>query len=354
MNRTNRASLPPQTSWHGGEILKAESANQQQVHWWWHRLATPSEKDTSTAVKRDLNRRARLLSIIVFYLILIDLILIPATLFIPNHYVVFLCLFVLLVSIITVICNRAGKVLFASFLLVAMLEVALIAITASTLPFDIGNLPLYDLLALSVLFAASLLPANFIFVTAVFNIIFIVGELVLQKNRAGFATSALHLYLQTQFYAALARPVVLQIIIGAVIFLWVRSTSQAIARAERAEMIAQLEHMLAKQKDQLEAGVQEILRIHSEVANGNLEARVPATRDNSLWPLASALNTLLTRFQRAIMAEQQLQQGQKTLSSLLKAVQIAEQTQQPLPQFPRSSTSIDPLLVALSGKKITR
>lgn len=354
MNRATHSSIESQQKvWDGGNILAQEVSQLNRTRWWWHRLTTPSEATGQAFVQREGSRRARLLSTITFFLIVIDLILIPATLFIPNHYVVFLCLFVLIICIAAIACNRANKVLFASFLLISTLELVLVAIIASTIPFDIGNLPLYDLLVIVELFAASLLPSSYIFVAALLNIGFMSGELFLQKTVSGLATPALHTYLQTQFYAALARPISLQIIVGVVIFLWVRSTTLAIARADRAEMIAKLEHDLAEQKKQLEAGIQQILQTHTEVANGNLDSRTPMTRENSLWPLANALNILLTRFQRASKAEQELQRFHQVLPSLVSAVQTAEQRHTSLPYFTRTSTVLDPLLLSLSGKKLT-
>lgn len=349
MDRTDHAPAG-EKSLHGLRMLEPGTNRSGQTLGWWRRLTTPPEPQHATFVQRERVRRAHQMSIITFFLILIDLLLIPATLFIPNHYVVFLCLFVLAVSIIAVLCNRANKVLFASFLLVIMLMLTLIAIVASTIPFDIGNLPLYDLLSITVLFAASLLPAPYIFVTVLFNVAFISGELFFQKSTS-LATPALHAYLQTQFYAALARPLALQIIVGAVIFLWVRSTTAAITRADRAEMIAHLEHTLAQQKQQLETGIQQILQTHAEIANGKLDARTPIVYGDTLWPLANALNTLLTRFQRTSKLEQDTQ---KVLPQLIRAIQIAEQTQQSLPHFPSTSTYLDPLLVLLSDKRVSR
>lgn len=332
--------------------MHQEDAQPEKKRWWWYRLTMPPERSGYlTFAQREASRRARLLSAFTFFLLLTDLLLLPATLFVPNHYVLFVFIFVLVASIASALANRANHVTFASFLLVSALELALIAVIASTLPFDIGNLPLYDLLIVAELFTASLLPASSIFVVALFNTLFIIIEVLLQKTSAGFATPALYAYLQDPFHATLVRPVALQIIVGVVSFLWVRSTSQAIARADRAEMIAQLEHALAQQKEELEEGIQQILQTHAEVSNGNFDARIPMTRDHTLWPLANALNTLLTRFQRASKTEQEIQRFQMMHSSLVNAIQAAEQSGKPLPMFPRTSTSLDSLLLCLSGKK---
>jgi hypothetical protein len=76
------------------------------------------------------------------------------------------------------------------------------------------------------------------------------------------------------------------------------------------------------------------------------------TRDDSLWPLANALNTLLTRFQRSYKAEKEFQHLQMMIPSLVNKIQAAEQSHQSLPLFSRTSTSLDPLLLCLSGKNV--
>src|SRR5205823_1369889 len=95
-------------------------------------------------------------------------------------------------------------------------------------------------------------------------------------------TVALNHALTSAAYDATLRPVVLQVIVAVVTFLWVRSATQAIARADRAEEVAKLQHVLAErdreaaeQKEQLEMGVQQILDTHVRVANGNFGARAP-------------------------------------------------------------------------------
>lgn len=339
-----------------GSLPRQEDTQPEQKIWWWYRLTLPPEVPgylDLTFAQRESTRRARLLSAISFFVLLVDLLLIPASLFTANRYVPYVCSFALVAIIISIIANRTNNVTFASFLLVGALELALLSIVVTTIPFDVGNLPLYDLLIIVELFAASLLPAPYIFLTALFNSLFVITEVLLQKMSAGLATPALYAYLQNPFHAVLVRPVALQIVVGVMSFLWVRSTSQAIVRADRAEMVAQLEHELAQQKEELEEGIRQLLQTHIDVSNGNFDARTPLTRDHTLWPLANALNTLLTRFQRASKAEQEIQRFQKMIPVLFNAIQAAEQSGKPLPIFPRTSSPIDPLLSCLCGRKIT-
>jgi hypothetical protein len=342
---------PTNNSSNTGPIASILKQELDRPRWWWHRLTAQALPHNPNFAQRESSRRANLLSTIVFGLIVTDLVLIPATLLIPNHFVIVVCLSMLLVCILALWCNRSGQTALASTLIVWLLEFALIFIIASTSPFDISNLPLFDLLIIAELFAASLQPRT-IWVTALFNSIFIIGDLLIQRNVAGMATASLHTYLHLQFYTALARPVALQIIVAVVIFLWVRSTSLASARADRAEMIARLEHTLAEQKEQLEAGVEQILQMQAAVANGNFEMRVRLPQGHPLWPLANALNTLVTRFQRSWRAEQELVATQRALASLLNTLQHSEQTQQPIQAFHTSQT-LEPLANYLNGKKLT-
>lgn len=327
---------------------KAEQA------WWWHRLTlSPEAYSLTTAVQREAGRRARFLSTVVFCLMLVICILIPATLFIANRYVMLICFVMLGICLLALWCNRANKVLFASVLTVGMLEAALICVIVTTTPFDVPNLPLYDLLLMTVLFAASLLPPTYIVLIAAVNVLFMLGHLYLARNASGIGTLALQQYLQTQFYAALIRPTALEIIVGVVAALWVRSTTQAINRANRAELIARLEHAVAQQKEQLQQEIQQILQTYTEVANGDLSARSPLSHDTLLWPLANALNTLLSRHQQLAAFEMQQKRLEQVLQALLRALQEAEQKQQPLPNFPHTSTSIDFILRQLAGKYVS-
>ena len=114
--------------------------------------------------------------------------------------------------------------------------------------------------------------------------------------------------------ALVSSPLLLQGLVSLAAFLWVQETARAIARAERAEAIARLEHDLAthgriitEQKQQLEAEIQHIIDTHIRVANGDLSARVPFDETQVLWQLAGSLNTLLTRYQYAKHAEEEFQ-----------------------------------------------
>ncbi|MBA2396590.1 MAG: hypothetical protein H0V70_28025 [Ktedonobacteraceae bacterium] len=340
-------------TWSPAEILGEEQDTQKHISIagrWYRLTAIPEQPYQTSFVKREAERKSRLLSTAVFFLMLVVALLIPATLFIANRAVLWLCIIVLAICMISLILNRNGKTILAGVIITIMFEVAFFLTIVSTKPFDVANLPLYDMLVLPELLVASLLPGSSIFFAALLNSLFIWGDLVFQPR-----TLLLQQYLSSPlFYVAVVRPVVIQLLVAVVVYIWVRSTLRAIERADKAEMLAHLEHALAEQKNQLETGIQDILQTHTAISNGNLDARVPLTQDHALWPLANALNTLLTRFQRSVKAEQNMQRVQVMLPPIVNALQEAEQQQRPLPAFQHTATPLDPLLSWLSGRFISR
>jgi hypothetical protein len=88
----------------------------------------------------------------------------------------------------------------------------------------------------------------------------------------------------------------------------------AIKRADRAMELARLERDVnraanekVKEKEQLERSLTQIIHVHTQVANGNLAARVPIQtgEQNVLWQIVVPLNNLIARYQQATRAAQQ-------------------------------------------------
>src|SRR5260370_40527739 len=131
-------------------------------------------------------------------------------------------------------------------------------------------------------------------------------------------------------------------------YLWVRGPGAAVRRAERAEEIDALEHMIAEQKRQLDIGVQQILQTHIRAANGDFGARAPLGQDNALWQISSSLNNLLARLQRAGNAEYSLQRTEEELQRLAAALQDAQSGRRPIWPAP-SGTSVDPIIEIITG-----
>jgi hypothetical protein len=248
--------------------------------------------------------------------------------------------------------NRMGVVTGAGTLLVALLVVS---VAAALLTFPLGlsvdTLPAYDLLVAGVVAAATVLPRQATFLVAGFNIAFIVGDFYLQPHYANLdeVLHDTHLYPSPLVATAslLGRPIALQILVAVVAYLWVRGTDEAIRRADRAEEIASLEHVIADQKRQLDMGIQQILQTHVRAANGDFGARAPTNQENVLWQIASSLNNLLARLQRAGQAEHQLHRTEEELRRLASALDDAQSGRPPLWPAP-SGTAADLIIDRLA------
>jgi hypothetical protein len=255
--------------------------------------------------------------------------------------------------VVAALFNHAGHVGFAGTL-IALLIIAgtLGAVVSYPKGLTLDALPAFDLLIVSVVVAASLLPRRAAFLIAAINIALITTDFFAQPHAADLQ----HELSDTTLYPSpvvasislITRPIALQIIVSVVAYLWVRGTDDAIRRADRAEEIAALEHRIAEQKRQLDYGVQQILQTHIRAANGDFGARAPLGQDNALWQISSSLNNLLARLQRAGNAEYRLQRTEEELQRLAAALQDAQSGRRPIWPAP-SGTSVDPIIEIITG-----
>jgi len=241
----------------------------------------------------------------------------------------------------------------AAVLLILIINAAVMAsLIGQTGGLTVDSLPAFDLLVISVVVGASLLPGLAAFLVAALNVAAIVLAFFLLPHAPdltheltdpdvlGGGTLAI--------VALLSRPIALQIIIAVVAFLWVRGADQAIRRADRAEEIAALEHTLADQKRQLDIGIQQILQTHVRAANGDYTARAPLGQDNILWQIASSLNNLLSRLQRSGQAEHQLRRTDEEIRRLAAAIDDAQSGRKPIWPAP-TGTAADLILERIRG-----
>jgi hypothetical protein len=310
---------------------------------WWLRATAPhgSPDDVMLPLNdRERLRRARLASAIIAGLMVTDLLLLPTVLDdLPSTVAV---LTVLLACLAAIGLNRAGWVTAAGYVLVLIL-VAVVIVVFVGAPNGVARLdyfPVYDLLVVPLLVAASLLPRRQVFLVAAINCAFIISDAALQQHGFNLNTS--------DGYSLVAKPVGLQIIIAIVSYLWVRSTDQALRRADRAEEIAAMEHQLADQKRQLDVGIRQILDTHIRVANGDFNARAPLTQDNILFQIAASLNNLLNRLARAGQAEYLYQRTVAEIHRLRQSLEAAKTGRPPLWPM-RSGTPVDDLITIIAG-----
>ena len=347
MNTKIPDSLGEQQDWSAAALVAEPEKHSRLVQWWYSQTSLPDPPPNASFVQREAARKSHLLSTIIFWLVVVFILFLPACFALPNQYVVYADLGMIVFCLIAIMLNRAQKPQAAGILLTIGFELALTMVIFTTLPLDEPSIQQYELFVFGELLCVSLLTPGYVFIVMLYNIAIIASSLFLQPHTIMLAQD-----LQTQWAPMLIRPLGVQSLVAFVSWLWVKSASKAIARADRAETIAKLEHELADQKQKMEGGIQEILRTHVEVANGNLSARAPLTQDNVLWQIARALNTLLVRLQRSALAEHELHQVKQAVQTTVQTIQDADMKGQP-PSVPFTGTDIDPLIVAIQGKSFT-
>jgi hypothetical protein len=187
-----------------------------------------------------------------------------------------------------------------------------------------------------------------VFIVAGANCLFIWFALVFEHH-----TNDLGQLMATSSYDVFIRPFILQIFVALITYIWVRSATQAIMRADRAEELSALEkreierqHREIEQKRQLDQGIELILQTHVRVANGDLNARAPLTKENLLWQIAYALNNLLARQQRLAQVEDELTQAKTAAAHFAQAIHNAKRTKSSV-QLTRTGTFLDQLIIEL-------
>lgn len=191
---------------------------------------------------------------------------------------------------------------FASILLIVVVDLGCgLMLLTTPMGLDVSMLPVFDVLIVSELIAVSLLPARSVFIVAICNISFIVGDLLYQPR-----TMELQMVFHSSMvYNAILQPILLQVIVAVVSYVWVRSAIEAIVRADRAEEIAELRRRETERARELDLGVEHLSQVLVRAANGDQQMRAELNQSNVLWRVGNALNLLLTRLRKSVQAEQE-------------------------------------------------
>jgi signal transduction histidine kinase len=242
----------------------------------WYQLTMPKEPPSTAPIAlRERYRRSRMASAI----LLIYLIILVAAL--PLGLQNLPTLLSLLVGIgiagIGIILNRAGQVYIVGILLTTFFILSIIAVLISgpNQQIDIDYLDLYYVLLIAELFAAALLPPWALFLVALVNSGITVASMVLQP--AAPALAAQLNSPQVGFFTLAFPPIVLHWAVAGVGFLLVRSATDAIRRADRAEEIIELQQREARAqqldalKDQFIVSVNHELRTPIMTMQGYIE-----------------------------------------------------------------------------------
>lgn len=336
-----------------GSLVKT-SERDTSVLWWWYRFTAPNLVTTDDNLHlRDLSRRGRLTSATLLIVILLVLAAEPVAILGPNKTLVFILLIPVAIDIVALIFNRLGSITMAGILVIVGIEVGLVlSIIGPTMAgggLTTYLLPQFDLMVQAEFVAITLLRPRSVFLMALLHCAFIVGAILILPRSPEFAP-----IFATNGYEIFLRPITLQIIVAFVTYLWVTSAYQATRRADRAEVIAELERREVERqqqeialKQQLDEGIQQIMQTHIQVSNGNFSARAPLKQENVLWRISYSLNNLLARLQSLHHAEQELQRARAETARLVEMVHRARQGQST--RFDRTGTYLDPLILELAN-----
>ncbi len=297
---------------------------------------------------REEARRKQVVSAILLVIVLFQLVDFPGAIMMHSFTAIGTVLLGLVLCGVAMLFNQFGRVGLVSILLILVVDLGCgLMLLTSPMGLDAGDLPVFDVLIVSELIAVSLLPAVSVFPVALSNILFILAVLALMPR-----TPALNMMLASDMaYNTIIQPVSLQIVVAVVSYIWVRSALRAIARADRAEEIAQLQRreaellrLEAERTRQLDMGSEHLLQVLVRAANGDRMARANLPPDNLLWRVGNGLNLLLTRLRRAGQAEYEMQQLREANAQLTqRAYETKMASQQPVrtsplhPNQPRGS-----------------
>ena len=209
----------------------------------WFRFTAPPLTNSAGLYQREAARRGRLTSaVLLFVILIITLLALPVGIFGPNHILAPAMLFLTIVMCIALAFNRRGQILVSGGIVVAGIDLGL-AFALLTTPggLNANSLPLFDLMVQSELVAVSLLPVESVFIVAACNCVFIWLDLALQPH-----APSLTAVLTMAGPEVPARPIVLQIILAVVLYLWIRNAQQDAARANEAEIQKRLHEQAAE------------------------------------------------------------------------------------------------------------
>jgi hypothetical protein len=329
--------------------------------WWSRHTSLPDAKPGVSFAERDRVRRARIASpMMLFLAILLLLVAVIAFLgqnsnLLPVVYTLYpiigFCLFL----------NRKGLVTLVGILLSLGLvggmcmTLIITALHGGLRPIDTQIL---FLLFFDEIFFAMLLPINAVFLVALLNLLISLVVLYLAPHAPALTTFLAH----GGSFSTLFRLGQIHLIVPFALWVLVKTMQEQTQRANTAEELARLQHHVselasqqATEKEALEQSIELLLMVHTRVANGDLNARVPLTRDLVLWDVAGQLNNLIARYQKARQDVQQAEQLIRERQHMMlfhptfrQAVQQALREQRPL-QVPRSGTALDLFLKELNG-----
>lgn len=314
--------------------------------WWLNLTAPPLPNKLLDIKERERLRKAELTSLSILAVFCFLLMLVSNSLAHPATAESVMIMAVGLV--IAAALNRSGRTRVAAYLVpgLLMLLIALAIVGSGTLnPYLMA---VYDLFVIPIILTSLTADRRAPWYFAAFSITFIIADFFLQRHQLlmgygaapqGFDAIAYDIG-QVGAWGSINRHVALSLFAAFFGWLGARSVDRAIARADRAEEIAELERVQLEQRRQLEMGVQQLLETHVRLANGDYTARANLTQDNQLWQVAASLNNLVTRLQKAGQGEYQLRRTEEEARRLARAMDEARAGKRPFWPAP-AGTAVD-------------
>ncbi len=321
----------------------------------WYALTAPEEPPLAAPFAlRERVRRGKLASAVLLGFVIAELLLLLIGFVDPSYSgliegrPITIGILVVIADAAAVVFNRRGWVDAAGLVMVLLAELPIIALVLYVPGgrLDLINVPVFYLLVASELVAVSTLPPAAVFLIATLNSAAIVGVVFGMPHTDAFSGL---LKESDDTLTLLAQPIGLQLIVASVAYLWVRSTMQAILRAERAELAADAGRLREVERTrELEDGARALLAVHIQLANGDFTARVPPIRNAVIWRIGGSLNMLVSRIQRVAQAEFVLEREQAEVRRLLEAIRVAQTGRTPI--WPAASgVPLDQIVEALRG-----
>ena len=321
---SNKMSLYPEPSRNvqptSPSLLDVQTES-QALRWWYSISAPRSVSANASLEQREVVRRGRVVSLILPVIIVLALLPIPAALALGNPLFLLILSLVFLFDVIALFgLNRTGHVTAAGIVVVIGLELG-VGISVLSLPggLEPSNLSLFDLMVQSLVVAVAMLTPSIVFFIAGINVLFIIVVLYSSIPNPDLA----HI-VATSAESILPPPITLQIAIAWFTFVLLRSTNQAIRRADHAEELAVLaqQNLELQQRElertrQVEQGIEQVLAAMVRFANGDIQSRAPESQDNVLWRIGRSLNTLLARQKDYQRQTWELDQARKQIDMLL-------------------------------------
>ncbi len=209
----------------------------------WFRFSCPDKLSVDAPLARkEAVRRGKLTSIVLCIILSIALSYVPAIFAMANSVLIFVYICVLFFITLAAPLNRRGKTTLAGLVVIASIEITLVTVLL-IYPggLNISTLPLLSFLVIPTLLAVSMLPSWSVFPVALTNLGIIYASILFLPK-----VPALQELLSSSPQTIFGIPTLLQCVVSAISFLWVRGALQAVKEADRADELDHLYKELAR------------------------------------------------------------------------------------------------------------